>query len=98
MSRRRRSPGERPARGRPEPEPSRAPAPPEPPRWGLGKSVGVALGVFIGVTLIAWAVGAANLGVALGIGQIAFYQKAGFRLRCATTAMSWRIRTQYSPL
>jgi hypothetical protein len=28
--------------------------------------------VFIAVSLIAWAAGAANLGVAIGIGQIAF--------------------------
>ena len=72
MSRRRRTPAERPARGRPEPEPSRRPDPTEQPRWSLGKSAGVALGVFVVVTLIAWAAGAANLGVALGIGQIAF--------------------------
>jgi hypothetical protein len=70
VSRRRRTPAERPARGRPEP--SRAPDPAERPRWGLGLSSAVALGVFVGVSLIAWAAGAANLGVALGIGQIAF--------------------------
>jgi hypothetical protein len=71
---RRRTPDERPARGRPErqPEPTQEPGPPERPRWGLGISAGVALGVFVVVTLISWAVGAANLGVALGIGQIAF--------------------------
>jgi anti-sigma factor RsiW len=62
---------ERPARGRPDPEPRRQP-PPERPRWALGPSLAVAVGVFAGVTLISWAAGAANLGVALGIGQIAF--------------------------
>jgi hypothetical protein len=69
VSRRRRPQQQRPARGRPEPEPR---VEPQPPRWGLGKSVAVALGTFVVVTLISWAVGAANLGVALGIGQIAF--------------------------
>jgi hypothetical protein len=74
VSRRRRSPDERPARGRPqrEPEPTQEPGRPERPDWGLGISAAVALGVFVVVTLISWAVGAANLGVALGIGQIAF--------------------------
>ena len=72
MSRHRRTRAERPARGRPQPEPSREPSPPEGPQWGLGKSVGLALGVFVVVSLISWAAGAANLGVALGIGQIAF--------------------------
>lgn len=72
MSRRRHTPDERPARGRPEPEPSRQPERPKQPQWGLAKSVAVALGVFVVVTLISWAVGAANLGVALGIGQVAF--------------------------
>ena len=74
MTRRRRTPDERPARGRPQPqpEPSRQPERSQQPQWGLGMSVAVALGVFVVVTLISWAVGAANLGVALGIGQIAF--------------------------
>lgn len=72
MSRRRRPPDERPARGRPQSEPSREPDPPERPRWGLGLSAAVALGVFVVVSLISWAAGAANLGVAIGIGQIAF--------------------------
>jgi hypothetical protein len=67
---RRRSQGH-PARGRPDPEPRREP-PPQRPRWGLLPSLGLAIGVFAGVTLISWAAGAANLGVALGIGQIAF--------------------------
>jgi hypothetical protein len=60
-----------PARGRPEPEPHREP-PPQRVRWGLLPTLGIALGVFAGVTLISWAAGAANLGVALGIGQVAF--------------------------
>ena len=34
--------------------------------------LGFAIGVFAVVTLIAWAAGAANLGVALGIGAVAF--------------------------
>ena len=41
-------------------------------RWGLGPSAAVALGVFVVVSLISWVAGAANLGVAIGIGQIAF--------------------------
>ena len=49
----------------------RAPSP-ERPRWGLLLTLGVAIGVFAVVTLVAWAAGAANLGVALGIGQVAF--------------------------
>jgi hypothetical protein len=70
VSRRRRTPDERPARGRPQPEPE--PGQPDGPRWGLGVSSAIALGVFVVVSLIAWAAGTANLGVALGIGQIAF--------------------------
>jgi hypothetical protein len=73
MSRRsrREQPAERPARGRPAPEqPPRAE--PERPRWELLPTLGIAVGVFAGVTLVAWAAGAANLGVALGIGQVAF--------------------------
>jgi hypothetical protein len=69
VSRRRRTADEPPA---PQPEPSRAPGPAEHPEWGLGKSAAVALGIFIVVSLISWAAGAANLGVALGIGQIGF--------------------------
>ena len=72
MSRRRRTPQGPPARGRPEPEQRPGAGPPQQPRWGLGLSVGVAVGVFVVVTLIAWAAGAANLGVAAGIGQVAF--------------------------
>jgi hypothetical protein len=67
----RRRPQERPARGRPDPQPRRE-QPPQRPRWGLLPTLGVAIGVFAGVTLISWAAGAANLGVALGIGQLAF--------------------------
>jgi hypothetical protein len=72
VSRRRRPSDERPARGRPQrqPEPAQEPRPPEP--WGLGISAALALGVFVVVSLISWAAGAANLGVALGIGQVAF--------------------------
>ena len=66
MSRRRRTPDERPAAA------SRDPDPPQRPRWGLGLSAAVALGAFVFVSLVSWAAGAANLGVALGIGQIAF--------------------------
>ena len=71
MSRRRRPVEGRPARGRPpaEERPARAP---ERQRWGLLPTLGFAIGVFAVVTLIAWAAGAANLGVALGIGQVAF--------------------------
>jgi hypothetical protein len=74
VSRRRRTPDERPARGRPQrqPEPTQEPRPPERPGWGLGISAAIALGVFVVVSLISWAAGAANLGVALGIGQVAF--------------------------
>ena len=74
MSRRRRNADARPARGRPQPqpEPTREPGPAKRPEWGLGTSMAVVLGVFVVVSLIAWAAGAANLGVALGIGQIAF--------------------------
>ncbi len=71
MSRRRRPAQERPARGRPPPEEPREPAP-DGPGWGLLPTLGFAIGVFAVVTLIAWAAGAANLGVALGIGQVAF--------------------------
>ena len=38
----------------------------------LGVQVALLLAVLAGVTLVAWAAGAANLGTALGIGQIAF--------------------------
>ena len=72
MSRRRRTPAERPPTRRPEPEPSPEARPPGRPVFGLGISAAIALGVFVVVSLIAWAAGTANLGVALGIGQIAF--------------------------
>jgi hypothetical protein len=39
---------------------------------GLAAQLGIAAGVFAAVTLIAELAGAANLGVALGVGQIAF--------------------------
>jgi hypothetical protein len=68
---RRRTQG-RPARGRPDPGPRREPPPQRRPRWGLLPTLAVAVGVFAAVTLISWAAGAANLGVALGIGQVAF--------------------------
>jgi Flp pilus assembly protein TadB len=48
-----------------------APAPSS-ERMGLAAQLGIALGVFAAVTLIAELAGAANLGVALGVGQIAF--------------------------
>jgi hypothetical protein len=38
----------------------------------LGVQVALLAGVFAGVTLVAWAAGAANLGTALGVGQIGF--------------------------
>jgi hypothetical protein len=50
-----------------------APAPyRNPPRLSFGAQVGVLVAVFAVVSLIADLVGAANLGVALGIGVIAF--------------------------
>jgi hypothetical protein len=67
VSRRRRRPEE------PRAEPERAPGRPAPAAgWGLGVQIAFAVGVFTAVTLIAELAGAANLGVALGIGQIAF--------------------------
>ena len=39
---------------------------------GLGPQLAVLLGVFVGATLIAELAGAANLGVALGVGHVAF--------------------------
>ena len=39
---------------------------------GLGPQVALLVGVFVLVTLVAELAGAANLGVALGIGQVAF--------------------------
>ena len=38
----------------------------------LGRSIGLVLAVFAAVTLAAWALGADNLGTAMGIGQIGF--------------------------
>jgi hypothetical protein len=40
--------------------------------WGLGVQIGFLVAVFGVVVLVAELAGAANLGVALGIGQIAF--------------------------
>ena len=38
----------------------------------LWAQIALLAGVITGVTLVAWAAGAANLGTALGIGQIGF--------------------------
>lgn len=65
-SRRARPPAPRPRASEP-PEPA-----PERPRMGLAAQLGISLGVFALATLIAELAGAANLGVALGVGQIAF--------------------------
>jgi hypothetical protein len=67
--RRRRAEEEAGAGGRPQPAPER---PASPPGWGLAAQIGFAVAVFAVVTLVAELAGAANLGVALGIGQIAF--------------------------
>jgi hypothetical protein len=40
--------------------------------WSLGVQIAVAVAVFAVVSLIAELAGAANLGVALGVGQVAF--------------------------
>jgi hypothetical protein len=40
--------------------------------WGLGVQIGFLVAVFAVVALVAELAGAANLGVALGIGQVAF--------------------------
>jgi hypothetical protein len=60
-----------------EVDPGRRPAPAanrpaSPSGWGLAAQIGFAVAVFAVVTLVAELAGAANLGVALGIGQIAF--------------------------
>jgi hypothetical protein len=65
-SRRARPPAPRPRASEP-PQPA-----PERPRMGLAAQLGICLGVFAVATLIAELAGAANLGVALGVGQIAF--------------------------
>lgn len=44
---------------------------------GLAAKIGVALGVFGIVTALAELLGAANLGTALGIGQVAFALTVG---------------------
>jgi hypothetical protein len=70
--------GERPAaRGSGSPEHSGGPAPGgapgrRPPRLPFLTQVGILVAVFALGTLVAEAAGAANLGVALGIGQICF--------------------------
>jgi hypothetical protein len=48
--------------------------------WGLGVQVAFLAAVFGIVVLVAELAGAANLGVALGIGQIAFAIAAGYVL------------------
>lgn len=40
--------------------------------WSLGVQIAVAVAVFAAVSLVAELAGAANLGVALGVGQVAF--------------------------
>jgi hypothetical protein len=69
VSRRRRR-EERPARP-PTAEPPPTP-PPRRPRMGLAAQLGILVAVFAVAVLIAELAGAANLGVAFGIGQIAF--------------------------
>jgi hypothetical protein len=63
-------------RARPPAPRPRAPEPAEPaperPSMGLAAQLGISIGVFAVATLIAELAGAANLGVALGVGQIAF--------------------------
>jgi hypothetical protein len=66
-SRRERRPAAPP--GRAADPPARAP---ERERMGLAAQLGILAGVFAATTLIAELAGAANLGVALGVGQIAF--------------------------
>jgi hypothetical protein len=48
------------------------PPAPRRPQMSLAVQLGILVAVFLGTTLIAELAGAANLGVALGIGQIAF--------------------------
>lgn len=69
MSRRRRR-EERPARP-PTAEPPPTP-PPRRPRMSLAAQLGILVAVFAVAVLIAELAGAANLGIAFGIGQIAF--------------------------
>jgi hypothetical protein len=68
VSRRKRRAQEVDAGRLPEPAPDR---PPSSSGWGLAAQIGFAVAVFAVVTLVAELAGAANLGVALGIGQIA---------------------------
>ena len=78
MSRRRRAgerapQGERAQSGRAAGQPGERPLPGRPPpRLSFLAQVGVLVAVFAIGTLIAEAAGAANLGVALGVGQICF--------------------------
>jgi hypothetical protein len=69
VSRRRRR-EERPARP-PTAEPP-PPPPPRRPRMSLAAQLGILVAVFAVAVLIAELAGAANLGIAFGIGQIAF--------------------------
>jgi hypothetical protein len=69
VSRRRRR-EERPARP-PTAEPPPTP-PPRRPRMSLAAQLGILVAVFAVAVLIAELAGAANLGIAFGIGQIAF--------------------------
>jgi hypothetical protein len=69
VSRRRRTTEESRAARRPQPAPDR---PASPPGWGLATQLAFAVAVFAVVSLVAELAGAANLGVALGIGQVAF--------------------------
>ena len=50
----------------------RSPARRAAPTWGLGLQIAFLAAVFAVVVLVAELAGAANLGVALGVGQIAF--------------------------
>jgi hypothetical protein len=78
MSRRsRRAQREQPPRRAPDtPRTRREPETPAPeprrPSMSLAAQLGLLVAVFAGTTLIAELAGAANLGVALGVGQIAF--------------------------
>jgi hypothetical protein len=45
---------------------------PEEPGWGLAAKLGLLVAVFAIAAVIAELAGAANLGVALGVGQVAF--------------------------
>jgi hypothetical protein len=68
----RRSPRERRERAAARREADASAPAPERPRMSLALQLGILAAVFLGTTLIAELAGAANLGVALGVGQIAF--------------------------